>query len=264
MDGVPPEAVEAVDDPDTAQEMLAEQPLDALVAPLKEAEAFAEHAKAFIIIGFEETDTGITIHFLNQDGETVYEQDFDDVAEVITLLSDGRLFTTLPMSASEKSRLKAVRDIPVNDLEDEPALKNLTQLAAGVFNVPAAYIGIVDAKQERFLSCFGIDLAPTKREDTICTHTIAQNDVVVVENTAEDPRFSKKGFAEEGIVWYAGAPIHNHGGGPVGTFCLVAEEPRRFTETDRERLKLFADEAWAVFELYTQLRDSKFMAGYIH
>lgn len=263
MEHLPQEMVNAAEDTEAAQETLSEQPFDAIVAPLEAAAGFTDHARALVLIGFEDAGDGITMHFLNAEGETVYEQGFKNVAEVLTLLADGRLFATIPLPDNESGRMDVVRNLPLNNLEEEPSLQSLTELAAHVFAVPSAYIGVVDADQERFLSCFGIDLTPTKRKDTICAHTIAQDDILVVEDTREDPRFAGKGFAEAGVVWYAGAPIRSPHGNPVGTFCLASEEPRSFTETDRNLLQLFAEETWDVFDLYTKLRDSQFMAGYI-
>lgn len=259
----PGKAVTPVEDPDASQKTLANGSFDGVVAVLDVARQLAEHARALPVIGFEDDAGGIRIHFLDVDGEPIYTQTFDSVAEVITLLLDGRLFATIPVLESEESRLETVHNLPLNRLEEEPSLQTLTELAARVFDVSSSFLGIVDADNEYFLSCFGTDLDTMNREDTICAHTLAQDEVLVVEDTRADPRFSDKGFAEQGVVWYAGAPIRNHYGEPIGTFCLTAEEQQEFSAEDQRQLQLFASEAWEIFELYTKLRDSRFIAGYI-
>lgn len=86
---------------------------------------------------------------------------------------------------------------------------------------------MVDEFWAWFKSCYGFDTNELPRDATICSFAVLYDDVLVVPDTREDPRFACKSFAlsEPGIRFYAGAPLITHDGFNLGTLCLVDSKP---------------------------------------
>lgn len=137
------------------------------------------------------------------------------------------------------------------------SLDRLTELATALFDIDAAAVGLIHEHSERFLSCSGISLDPMDREDTVCTYAILDDEVTVIEDLQDDPRFSdNEGLETAGVRFYASAPIGTPDGQAIGTFCVYQDEPRTFSESDREQLSLLADEAMEQLVLRRRLREA--------
>jgi GAF domain-containing protein len=92
------------------------------------------------------------------------------------------------------------------------------------------------------------------REDTICSHTILEQEVLVVEDVTEDPRFAGiDRLRELDIRSYAGARVRTDEGHAIGVLCCIDDEPRTYTLDERQDLRLFADEATEQLELRRRL-----------
>jgi GAF domain-containing protein len=53
-----------------------------------------------------------------------------------------------------------------------------------------ALISLVDRERQWFKSTYGLDTSETSRETSFCSHAVASQDVLVVPDTFQDPRFS--------------------------------------------------------------------------
>ena len=166
--------------------------------------------------------------------------------------------TAYPLPDNEEARLVALERYATDPEALGDSIDRLTVLATELFGVNAAAVGLVDEHEQRFLACHGISLHPMDREDTICTYAILDADVTVIEDTGEDPRFAEnEGLREDGIRFYASAPIRTPNGHPIGTFCVYDDESRSFDERDRELLGLLAEEAMDQLVLRRDLRDAR-------
>jgi ActR/RegA family two-component response regulator len=175
---------------------------------------------------------------------------WDDLPELLRTVAAGRTHTAYPLPADEDGRLATLAAYDLDDLSAAAAFDRLTELAARQFDVAVAFVGLVDAHEERFVSCFGADWATMPREDTVCTYAILDEGVTVVEDVAADPRFAANDRLDSlGVRAYAGAPVAPAGGEPIGMFCVLDDEPRAFGAAERESLRLFAAEAADQFEL---------------
>ncbi len=71
-----------------------------------------------------------------------------------------------------------------------------------------------------------------------------------IEDFATDPWFSaNEVLAEAGLRSYLGAPLVTPAGSVSGTVCVLDDEPRVYTEAERTRVRLFADQAMDQLEL---------------
>ena len=161
-----------------------------------------------------------------------------------------------PLPPDEDERLAALAQYDRPGMEAAETFDRLTNLARAHFGVDVAFVGLVDAHEERFLACAGEDWETLDREDTMCTHTILEDDMMVVEDVNADERFADNDrLAELGIAAYAGVPLRTPRGATIGAFCLTHGEPRGFDEAERADLRLFADEAMEQLELRRRLQE---------
>ena len=78
-----------------------------------------------------------------------------------------------------------------------------------VFEVPMAFIAFIDGEREWFKSQVGLpqEIAEARyapRALSICAHTVASNELVVVEDIARDKRFANNPLLKgRGIRFYA-------------------------------------------------------------
>lgn len=110
-----------------------------------------------------------------------------------------------PLPTAEDERLAVLEQYDRPDLDAADAFDRLTALARRHFDVDVAFVGLVDAHEERFLACRGAEWETLSRENSICTHTILRDDAMVVEDTATDDRFAdNERLVELDIRSYAG------------------------------------------------------------
>ncbi|MFC7096646.1 GAF domain-containing protein [Halobaculum marinum] len=156
----------------------------------------------------------------------------------------------------EPERLAALAEYDVESLPVEDSFSRLTDLIASHFDAGVAFIGLIEREEENFLACHGADLDTLTREETICTHSMLQEDVMVVEDIRADRRFSENNSLEAmGIRSYAGANMTTPDGHVIGQVCLIDFEVRNYDEGEREELQDFAETAMEILELRRQVRD---------
>lgn len=178
--------------------------------------------------------------------------------ELVVLVEHNLSFlsqTAYPLPEHEDARLEALSEYTGNPEDLSESLDRLTQIATELFGLSSSAVGLIDAHHEQFLSCHGASFDSLDRENTICTYTILDEEVTVIENVPDDPRFAEnEGLAAAGVKFYAGAPLVTADGHAIGVFCLHDSEPREFSDRDRRLLRLFGDETMERLELHRQLR----------
>jgi PAS domain S-box-containing protein len=161
---------------------------------------------------------------------------------------------SIPVPAHEAERVAALRSYDILDTPPEAAFDRVTRLAVRLFGVPIALVTLVDSERQWMKSCYGIDIRETTREVSFCTHTILTDEVMVVPDATQDPRFAKNILVtgDLHVRFYAGAPLHTTEGHNLGALCLIDTQPRSFSAEDVAALQDLA--ALVVDEL--ELRSS--------
>jgi CheY-like chemotaxis protein len=163
--------------------------------------------------------------------------------------------TAYPLPDDEDGRLAALDRYIGDSNEVSATVDRLSQIAIDLFDVRSAAIGFVDAHHEDFLACYGTGPDSLAREDTVCTYSILDSGVTVIEDVRDDPRFAdNERLVEADIRFYAGAPIVTPDGYAIGVFCLHDAEPRSFSERETELLSMLAEETMEILELRRQVR----------
>jgi len=140
---------------------------------------------------------------------------------------------------AEQERVKALHALGVLDTPPEDRFDRFTRIAAAAFDVPTVLVSLVDTNRQWFKSRVGFDLRETPRSVAFCSHTIALDDLLVVPDTHRDERFCDHPLVlgSPFIRFYAGQPVHSVDGQPLGTLCLIDQEPREFGDADKRMLR---------------------------
>ncbi|MGI9414554.1 MAG: GAF domain-containing sensor histidine kinase [Hyphomicrobiales bacterium] len=153
----------------------------------------------------------------------------------------------IPIPANEAERLRALRSYDVLDSAPEERFDRVTRMACRLLDVPICLVSLVDSERQWFKSRQGLDATETPRDISFCTYTIMQDEMMVVPNALEDPRFRDNPLVlqDPKIRFYAGAPLTNQAGQNVGTLCAIDRRPRNFTDDQKT---LFRDLAAIVVD----------------
>jgi GAF domain-containing protein len=133
----------------------------------------------------------------------------------------------------EDERIKLLKSYSILDTLPESDYDNLTTLASQICETPISLITFVDEDRQWFKSRKGLNIDETPRNISFCAHTINNpNEVFEVSDARNDPRFYDNPTVDGSynIVFYAGAPIKNLLGLPLGTICVMDHKPKTLTE----------------------------------
>ncbi len=153
--------------------------------------------------------------------------------------------------SAEHRRLAALQATGLLDTPPSEEFDRITRLACQLFGVPIALVSLVDADRQWFKSRVGLAVPETCREDAFCDHTIRTTQVMVIEDTLEDPRFAQGALVqgEPRIRFYAGAPLVLRGGHALGSLCLIDTVPRPFSADQQRQLEDLAAMVMAQIDL---------------
>ncbi|NIC43255.1 GAF domain-containing protein, partial [Aquabacterium sp. A08] len=145
-------------------------------------------------------------------------------------------------SAQELARLARLLSYEVLDTPPEPAFDDFTALASRLLGVPIALISLLDQDRQWFKSKVGLDVDATARQVAFCHHTIAQSDILVVEDSWCDERFADNPLVrgEPHIRFYAGCPLVSPDGLAIGTLCVIDRQPRQLSADEADTLRRLA------------------------
>ena len=143
---------------------------------------------------------------------------------------------TIPLN--EARRLIALERYSILSTPSEAAFDRVVRIAARIFAVPIAMVTFIDKDRQWFKACFGTDLRENTRALSFCSHTILNDDVMVVPDALLDQRFRDNPVVlNMGLRFYAGAPLRTVDGLNIGTLCIYDVNPRAdLSDEQRETL----------------------------
>ena len=158
------------------------------------------------------------------------------------------------MADDDAERLAALRRFGILDTAPEVRFDDLVRLAASICGTPMAAVSLVDEDRQWFKARLGLDVDQTPISDALCAHTIDQREVLEVPDARQDPRFAGSGLVvgPPHLAFYAAAPLVTPEDHAIGTVCVLDCEPRRLDETQRQALRVLADQAMALVLLHQQ------------
>jgi excisionase family DNA binding protein len=161
-----------------------------------------------------------------------------------------------PVTGNERARLAALAATGLVDSAGEPRFDRLARLASMVTGSPIALISLLTSTRQWFKARVGLPVQETPRDWAFCSHAIMQNELFVVEDALSDERFRDNPLVlqDPHIRFYAGVPLRDKSGQPLGTLCVIDREPRRLRAAEVQGLLDLADIASAEIQAGSRQR----------
>lgn len=137
----------------------------------------------------------------------------------------------------EERRQAVIDEFDRQTIREDAALRRVSEAISVICEVPMAHVSLMETKKQCVVGHVGMEMESYDRDRTFCTYTIAQNEVVIVEDATDDPRFRDNPFVtrEPGISFYVGLPVVVDDV-PVGTMCAIDTRPRSLDVESRSEL----------------------------
>ncbi len=134
-----------------------------------------------------------------------------------------------------------------------PDMDRVARLAATMAGTPIGLVTLVGENAQTFAGNFGMEqVSGTPRDISFCTHTIREDEPLVIADATRDPRFYDNPLVtgDPAIRFYAGAPvISRRNGARLGAVCVIDTAPHGLTSAaQRAMLKDMASMAAELLE----------------
>jgi len=167
------------------------------------------------------------------------------------------MFMVRGFQRGELQKVSPRSEFDIFDRNPDPALDELTELAAMLTGSNYAYIGWMDFSRLWFKSAFGFQGIDQPRSTTACQWMLEKGESLLICDAAQDPRFPPEGIElinAKRCRSYAGTPLITGSQQFVGTLAVLAEEPNQFSREHLALLQLLGRQAVTRLELYGRIQ----------
>jgi diguanylate cyclase (GGDEF)-like protein len=163
-----------------------------------------------------------------------------------------------PFANTETLRLAELHALGMFYTPLDVRFDRLTRLAQRALGVPVAAIGLLHQGKLWFKSVQGWNIQDLDLERSFCARVFSSGQPVIVEDTRADGEFMHHPLVAKSpkFRFYAGHPLKDRNGMPVGTLAVYDMKPRQLSPGDIQALRDLTD--LAERELGTaELRDAQ-------
>ena len=166
-------------------------------------------------------------------------------------------FAPRPSRLHDPKRLASLRGYAVLDTLPDPAFDEIVNAAAAACGTPIALVSLVEGHRQWFKAKTGVAFDQTTIDRSICAKAIDYDGVFVVRDAQADPRVNANPlvYGDPHISFYAGAPLLDPDGRPLGMLCVI-DTVRRPQGLDAEQTALLESLAKKVMALLDEHRAS--------
>lgn len=153
---------------------------------------------------------------------------------------------------NEEERLSELYSFSILDTLSERDFNNLTMIASEICNTPISLVSLIDNKRQWFKSHHGLDATETPKEYAFCAHAINQpSEIFIIPDSRLDDRFHDNPLVTDdpNVIFYAGVPLVSENGFPLGTLCVIDNEPKELNETQITSLIALRDQVMSLMTL---------------
>jgi signal transduction histidine kinase len=153
-----------------------------------------------------------------------------------------------PQTLGDHERKAALLRSGLLDSPVEEAFDRATRLASRVIGAPVSLVSIVDGDRQFFKSQVGLPEPwatdrQTPLSHSFCQYVVMRGDSLVVADAREDAILRDNRAIEDlGVVAYLGVPIIDGSGNVLGSFCVIDDQAREWTEEEEELLRDVAEQ----------------------
>ena len=153
-----------------------------------------------------------------------------------------------PQALGDHRRLSALLRSGLLDSPVEEAFDRATRLASAAIGTPVALVSIVDRDRQFFKSALGLPEPWASQRETplshsFCQYVVMSGDTLSVADAREDVLLrGNRAIEDLGVVAYLGVPIVDDRGNVLGSFCVIDDEPREWTQQEESVLRDIAEQ----------------------
>jgi GAF domain-containing protein len=143
------------------------------------------------------------------------------------------------MGVEDDERLAVLRLYGVLDTAPESVYDRIADLLRQGCAAEWAAVTLVDRDRQWFKAHRGFAMTETPRSASFCSVCMRNNELLIVEDALNDPRFCESSLVTGGprVRFYAGCPLFSWEGFGLGSICVIGFEPRSLTLPQRELLQ---------------------------
>jgi GAF domain-containing protein len=151
----------------------------------------------------------------------------------------------------DAQRLAAVERTGLLDSAASESFDSLTCLAARLLHAPMAFLTLVDDRRSFWLSTDGVaEGRENPVEESFCQYVIADGAALVIGDATADTRVcNNPSVGLLGVRAWAGFPVFDADGVPLGSFCVMDTVVRAWTKQDVHVLSVLSQAASAQIAL---------------
>ncbi|MEE4539573.1 MAG: histidine kinase dimerization/phosphoacceptor domain -containing protein [Erythrobacter sp.] len=166
-----------------------------------------------------------------------------------------------PSHPQQDKRLAALYSYEILETERERDFDDIVKLAAAICGTSISVINFIDADRQWFKAETGLGLRETPLATSLCSHVILEDEFVEITDTLLDQRMSDNPLCcgDPGLRFYAGALLKTVDGLPLGTLCVLDNEPKELTPLQRDTIRVLASQVMAQLDLRKTLKHAEML-----
>lgn len=155
---------------------------------------------------------------------------------------------------NDMERLSSLYSYNILDSLPEENVDAITRIASEICGTKMSLVTLIDSHRQWFKSVvgFGEPGGETERDLSFCAHAIlSPQEIFEVPDAGKDERFYDNPYVtgDPHVAFYAGVPLVNKEGYPLGTLCVLDNVPKNLTENQKLSLQALAKQVVSLFEL---------------
>ncbi len=169
------------------------------------------------------------------------------------MLAVMAIYRGVEIPDNEAERVEAVKSYGILGTPPEVDYDDIVELAAHITGCQISYISFFDETLSRLKARYGIPLnRPDRpRELSLCAPTICQNDLIIIPDLTENPRYADLPAVVNPphARFYSAMPLINPEGYALGTLCVWDPEPRTLSPEQQQAMRRLARQVMAKLEI---------------
>lgn len=152
---------------------------------------------------------------------------------------------------NEDERIRELESYDILGTAEHEDFDFLTAMASSICGTKISLISLLTEDKQWFLSHHGLESRETPKEYSFCAHAIhVPDEIFIVEDSRKDERFRDNPLVkgDPKVIFYAGCPMVSKNGYPIGTLCVIDDQPKTLSVKQIGLLKKLCRQAANLLE----------------
>lgn len=150
-------------------------------------------------------------------------------------------------SIDDPERLADLDETGLLLVKYDEAFQRYTRVAVNLMDAPVSLVSLVAADHQHFVACEGLPddvtaAAQTPLSHSFCQHVVTCGEPLVIPDARKDQRLCfNKAIEDLDVIAYLGVPIRTRRNNVLGSFCVIDNKPRVWTDEAVQEMVELAD-----------------------